>query len=217
MNIYRSNTVQEIRTYYGSSLIPTSEDSVHSYLDRLAHLLHVGLKNHKTSLYTQINNYHSDFLGEPIDKLMQFTFDIEQCRRCIAHEYGFGLWTNVEALPEVALNLEFEDCVNSLLQGDKVKSEALLDHNPALVSARSQFGHEATLLHYLSSNGVELWRQQVPLNLDKIIKLLIKKGANKEALMKVYGGEFTAFELYTTSVHPAAAGLDPKIAQSLKP
>ncbi|MDH3698954.1 MAG: hypothetical protein OER83_01835 [Flavobacteriaceae bacterium] len=43
--------------------------------------------------------------------------------------------------------------------------------------------------------GVELWRQQVLTNIAEFAKILLQQGADKNALMMVYGGEFTAYAL----------------------
>jgi hypothetical protein len=54
---------------------------------------------------------------------------------------------------------------------------------------------------------VEIWRQQVPLNLPETVSYLLEEGANPGAKMKVYGGEYTAAELLLSSLHPRNAGI----------
>ena len=82
---------------------------------------------------------------------------------------------------------------------------------------RSQYGHRASLLNYAGSNGVEFWRQQVPLNLAEIVIYLLEAGADKNATMKVYGGEFNTFELLTTSIHPLRARIMEEMKLILRP
>jgi hypothetical protein len=55
--------------------------------------------------------------------------------------------------------------------------------------------------------GVEFWRQQTPLNLGKIVRLLIDHGADVNAKMKMYGGFFTPYQLLPSSFHLRAAGI----------
>jgi len=82
-----------------------------------------------------------------------------------------------------------------------------LQTKPELASQKSQFGHKASLLHYCGSNGVELIRQVVPLNLPFIIRVLLDFGADAKAQMNIYGGKFTPLQLLTTSLHPYNAGV----------
>ena len=46
----------------------------------------------------------------------------------------------------------------------------VLASDPSLIHRRSSFGHRSTLLHYVGSNGVETYRQRVPMNLAEIAK-----------------------------------------------
>ena len=91
-----------------------------------------------------------------------------------------------------------------------------MEENPDLIFQKSKFGHQATLLHYVASNGVEFWRQIVPHNLPEMISYLIEKGADKNAKMKVYGGEFSVLPLLESSAHPYAAGIADQMIEILK-
>src|SRR5258708_68383 len=66
--------------------------------------------------------------------------------------------------------------------------EKLLSENPTLVCARSTREHRSTLLHYVSANGVENFRQKTPKNIVEITKLLLKAGADVNAESDAYGG-----------------------------
>lgn len=205
MEIYRAPVVKSLRSYYGDILIPNDSRSIYSNLEMLSDMLHQGLQKKVDCLYTQINNHHTNYLGIPIATLKEKAFSLEECRHTIANEYGFQNWDEVQKLSDTFYNLDFENCVNYILSGELDALSQILNNHPEIVNHKSQYGHHATLLHYTASNGVELWRQQVPLNLPKIIEFLIQKGANKSAKMNVYGGAFTTYELYTTSAHPTAA------------
>ena len=61
--------------------------------------------------------------------------------------------------------------------------------------------------NYIGSNGVETYRQRVPLNLAEITRLLIDAGADVNATANMYGGGSTALGLLVTSDHPARAGV----------
>ena len=68
-------------------------------------------------------------------------------------------------------------------------------------------GHGATLLHYVSANGVEGYRQKTPPNVVEITKLLLAAGADVNAKAHCYGGGDTTLGLTATSMHPANAGV----------
>ncbi len=62
------------------------------------------------------------------------------------------------------------------------------------------------LLHYVGSNGVETRRQQVPLNLAEIARVLLERGADVNARARIYGG-CTTLALVSSSAHPREAGV----------
>jgi hypothetical protein len=68
------------------------------------------------------------------------------------------------------------------------------------MNARSQYGHHATLLHYAGTNGVESYRQVVPMNLAEIVDFLIASGADPASNAGIYGGS-TPRQLFETSRH----------------
>ncbi len=98
--------------------------------------------------------------------------------------------------------------MDTLLSGDVKRLHGLLSSNPSLIYRRSSFGHRSTLLHYAGSNGVETYRQRVPLNLAEITCLLVEAGADVNATANMYGGGSTALGLLVTSDHPAKAGVN---------
>jgi hypothetical protein len=71
------------------------------------------------------------------------------------------------------------------------------------------------LLHYVGSNGVETYRQKVPLNLAAITRLLVEAGADVNATANMYGGGSTALGLLVTSDHPAKAGVTADVLKVL--
>jgi ankyrin repeat protein len=75
------------------------------------------------------------------------------------------------------------------------------------VQARSTRAHRSTLLHYVSANGVEDFRQKTPKNIIDITKLLLNAGADVNAESDAYGGRSTTLGLTATSRHPEHAGV----------
>lgn len=108
----------------------------------------------------------------------------------------------------------FERAADAVVDGDLGTLAALLGADPGLATARSQRVtdrtppvHRATLLHYLSANGVEDERQRSPANAVEVARLLLSAGADPNALADMYGGECTTMSLLVSSTPPAQAGV----------
>src|SRR5215510_2697488 len=130
----------------------------------------------------------------------------------VARGHGFASW------PKFARHLEglasadspvstFEAAVDAIVNGDLARFEKLLSENPELARARSTREHRSTLLHYVSANGVEDFRQKTPKNIVEITKLLLNAGADVNAESDAYGGRSTTLGLTATSWHPENAGV----------
>lgn len=111
--------------------------------------------------------------------------------------------------------MSFERAADAVAQGDLEALRALLDAEPALVSARSQRAHRATLLHYCAANGTEASRQRTPANAPAIARLLLKRGADPNATCAIYDEGDTTLYLLLTSAFPAEAGLDGELVREL--
>jgi ankyrin repeat protein len=138
----------------------------------------------------------------------------------IAREHGFASW------PKFAAHIEgltrnhspvavFESAVDAVLGGDLDRLATLLRQHPDLVRARSTREHRSTLLHYVSANGVEDFRQKTPKNIVEATKLLLAAGADVNAESAAYGGGSTALGLTATSVHPERAGVQIALLETL--
>ena len=110
----------------------------------------------------------------------------------IARAQGFESW------PRLARHLEataranspvnhFEFAVDAIVIGDIATLEQLLHQNSGLIRAHSTRRHQATLLHYISANGVEGYRQKTPKNIVQIAELLLQSGADVNASADLYG------------------------------
>ena len=132
----------------------------------------------------------------------------------IARSHGFASW------PKFAKHIQapasrFEQAADAIVGGDIETLRRLMREQPDLVRARSTREHRATLLHYVSANGVEGYRQRTPPNIVEIAELLLDAGAEVDATADVYGGGCTALGLTATSVHPEKAGVQEALMQTL--
>ncbi len=126
----------------------------------------------------------------------------------IAKDHGFLSWGEMNAQEAREVDAHFESTVNLLLFGNCEELENRIKSNPELCNRKSNFGHQAYLINYLGNNGVEMYRQVIPEDFITRLELLIKYGADIHSKMRIYGGEYSTWELFKTSCHPIAAGLD---------
>src|SRR5439155_13794899 len=90
----------------------------------------------------------------------------------IARCHGFASWpkfaTHLEALARTNSPVShFEAAVDAVVSGNTAVLEKLLLEHPELVRMRSTREHRSTLLHYVSANGVEDFRQKTPKKLSR--------------------------------------------------
>jgi hypothetical protein len=130
----------------------------------------------------------------------------------IARMHGFSDWpalvAHVEALGDASSSpAAFEAAVVAIVTGDAPRLQQLLRDRPDLARARSTREHRATLLHYVSANGVEGYRQLSPKNSAEIAEILLGAGAEVDATTHVYEADCTTLGLVATSAPPAIAGV----------
>jgi ankyrin repeat protein len=130
----------------------------------------------------------------------------------VAREHGFASWPKFSAaLQDLARDgsevSNFEAAADAVVTGDLAKLRLLLAAHPELATARSAREHRSTLLHYVSANGVEDFRQKSPKNSVEIAATLLDAGADVNATSEAYGGGATVLGLTATSIHPAKAGV----------
>lgn len=179
---------------------------IRDQLDRQANRILDAHQAGDRAVVTQIVCWHPRLVCHSADEIMGSDFTLEDARQTIAREHGFADWSDVEARGITPPEPDFEIAVDALLRGDIEKLRGLLAGDPSLIHRRSSFGHRSTLLHYVGSNGVETYRQRVPMNLAEITRLLIEAGADVNAKADMYGGS-TVLGLLVTSDHPSKAGV----------
>ncbi len=130
----------------------------------------------------------------------------------IARAHGFLSWPkfvkHVESLAHVSSTVSaFERAVSAIVTGDAVTLKRVLRDHPNVTRARSTREHGGTLLHYVSANGVEGYRQVSPSNAAEIAEILLAAGADVNAEAAVYEGRCTPLGLVATSGPPFIAGV----------
>lgn len=189
--------------------------SCRDQLDRQAERIVSAHQAGDRAVTIQISNWHPKWVGHMVEEIMACEFTLEDARETIAREYGFADWSDVETCGTEPPDPDFEAAVDTLLAGDVEALRGMLRRRPALVHERSRFGHRATLLHYVGSNGVETYRQVVPMNLAEVAQVLVDAGADVNAVAEMYGGGATTLGLLTSSSHPVEAQVVDEVVQVL--
>lgn len=167
----------------------------------------------------RIQRYHPRFRTLPEAEFPGCAFALTDAQLVIAREHGFESWPkfvkHIEALAQSGSSIsKFEFAADAVIEGNAETLQRLLRDDPKLIQERSTREHRATLLHYVSANGVEDYRQKCPGNALEIAKILLKAGAEVNAPANAYG-KSTALGLVATSIHPARAGVQIDLLQTL--
>ena len=159
------------------------------------------------------------------NKLKGMTAQVSQCTLAgaqffIAREHGFTNWPKfARHVREMARAhspaAAFEAAADAIINGNAPMLRKLLADRPGLVRERSTREHHSTLLHYVSANGVENFRQKTPKDIVELTNLLLDAGAEVDAESDAYGGGCTALGLAATSVHPERAGVQIALLETL--
>jgi ankyrin repeat protein len=161
-----------------------------------------------------------EWLQGPADQVAEFARTSLTKSECaladaqfvIARAHGFKSWPtfarHIEALTLAGSPVsKFETAADAIIAGDLAQLQSLLREDPELIRSRSTREHGATLLHYVSANGVENFRQKTPTNAVEVTEILLQAGAEVDAAADLYGGGSTTLGLVATSIHPWLAGV----------
>lgn len=204
VSIHRDPQIENLIDLFDELLLESSHRiPLRKHLNQLSERV---LSGHKSKHSGIVFVTTSKFGYKNLSDIFSSEFTLEDARSCIAKDFGYKNWIEVEKLGELKPDAEFESLVDRLLAGDLKAVKKALAKKPELIHQRSMFPHQSTLLHYTGSNGVEGYRQVVPSNLVDILDALLSSGADASLEAHVYGG-CTAEQLMITSKHPHDAGL----------
>ena len=194
----------------------------HAVLDdyqQQAEALLDALKTHQEAAEWRFKWMHPRFGDKSVTDVRAASLDIADAQLVVAQEYGFENWANLAEFTE-AVSREgpvgrFEAAVEAVVSGDIATLRSLLRDNPDLAHARSTRRHQATLLHYVGANGVEDGRQKTPVNAVEVATILLDAGAEVDALADMYDAKCTTMSMLVSSSHPAEAGLQAALVETL--
>jgi ankyrin repeat protein len=184
-----------------------------------------------------VRQHHPTFLRDDVQWLQkpmtdkqvcETPFDLEDARLAVARWYEFLDWpalvTHVGQVTVVGSPIHhFEAAVDAIVAGNMATLKTLLNNNPNLIRARSQritsrgepAVHGATLLHYISANGVEGFHQKSPPNAADIAKALLEARAEPDSVADMYGDKATTMSMLASSTPPFEAGTQVPLGEVL--
>ena len=159
---------------------------------------------------------YSDLPGSAVDAK---SLTLADSRLVVARQYHVEDWSHlsnfVDAVQVDANVQAFERAVEYVVDGELEKLNKALLADADLVTRRSTRMHRATLLHYVAANGVEDGRQRTPANAVAIADALLTSGADPDALAHMYGEDCTTMSMLVSSSHPAQAGVQSALIETL--
>ena len=184
-----------------------------------AEVLIEGLKSGDESAAWRFKWLHPRYRGKVVNDVRSATLDLADAQLVLAHEYGFENWAALERFVNDVSQEgpvdRFEAAVEAVVAGDLVTLRTMLRDDPELIRARSTRRHHSPLLHYVAANGVEQARQRTPANAVEVANLLLEAGAEADALADMYEAKCTTMSMLVSSSHPAEAGLQVALAETL--
>ncbi|MEO7999555.1 MAG: ankyrin repeat domain-containing protein, partial [Gemmatimonadaceae bacterium] len=156
---------------------------------------------------------HPRFRGLSVDEIKAREFALADAQLVIARTHHIESWPKLlQHVRSMEKNADptitrFEDAADAIIEGNLELLKTMLREHPDLIRQRSTRAHHSTLLHYISANGVEDYRQITPPNIVEITRFLIDAGAEVDAESNAYGGGSTTLGLTATSAHPRIAGV----------
>ena len=162
---------------------------------------------------------HPRFCDKTVADVRVAILELADSRVVLAREYGFEDWAALAAFAEAVCRdgpvARFEAAVEAVIFGDVATLRSMLRDHPELIRERSTRRHHATLLFYVAANGVEHGRQKTPANAVDVAKALLDAGADVNALADMYDAKCATMSMLVSSCHPANAGVQVALAETL--
>ncbi len=213
VDIYINDQVKLVRSLYQELIDHHPQDnSPYDFLKQQAETLWEAYKIEDERVLPELTNFHPELIGASSEQVFAADLSSDDVDNIILDEYGFDSWDDVKNIGH--FDLTFEKAVNTLLSGNITELEVLLGYHPHIVREPSQFGHKAGIIHYLGSNGIEIWRQIVPSNSVDLLKVLLSSGADPNQKNNIYGGSDLK-SLIESGIHPYEAGLGDALVAEL--
>jgi ankyrin repeat protein len=171
----------------------------------------------KLSAAARIAANHPRLKGQPLQSILAKPLSLAAAQLVLAREYGLRNWAHLkhhvqteDRLSTFKPHPRFADALDALRAGDLPRLAELLAAQPGLIHARTNleppYGYfsGATLLHHVAGNPG--WNRPLPINIVEVARLLLKHGADVNAVtLGTSGG--TTMGLVITSKQASEANV----------
>ena len=199
--------LQVLRLYEGLVDVQAWTHTACAQIERLADRLLDGHREKLPGAAVELHNWLPKAGRQSAQELFDLALSRDDALETVSRAHGFVSWREAQSAGHQPGDPIFERAIEDLLAGNIPGLTGALDRVPDLVARRSHYGHRATLLHYLAANGVETYRQRVPLKASTIAAILVERGADVLATASMYGTHQTTRGLLLSSSHPREAGV----------
>ena len=191
------------------NFIPLPLDASLAEYEKQANELFAALVAGDQEAIAFVRQNHTVLSQLPMHEFLSASITPAHAQQALTRGYHFENWEQLstwvnEVNRKESETYAFETAVDAVVSGDIKLLEAALNKNPELIHARSSRVHHSMLIHYVGANGVESYRQRSPANAVDVLQLLLRSGAEADAMADMYGGSST-FGLVATSIWPAKA------------
>jgi hypothetical protein len=200
---------------------PIIPDADWHFYEEQADSLFKAYKSFDNNVIQHVRKYHPNAEKSANIIVPVSDFTIQDAGLIVAREHGFEDIAQFRyhiaelANPDSAVSL-FERAADAVVEGERDHLTEMISEHPELAKMRSSRYHEATLLHYVSANGVENFRQKTPDNIVEIADILLSEGIAADSFAKCYGSKWgTTLELTVSSAHLAKAARQSALIEKL--
>jgi len=215
-SVFVHDHVRAVQDLYGDIIgADALERSCREQIELLADRLAAGHRAHHPGAWVELHNWHPDLVDRTEADVWDLSLGSADFLGAAGRGHGYADPTDVEG-DDTRPSPRFEAVVDAMLRGDLDGLAKDLDDDPTLARGASHWPHRATLLHYATANGVEIYRQVVPSNLPDLVRLIIDHGADVNATSFAYGARQRPLGLLLSSGHPHLAGVTTDVAAILR-
>src|SRR5437763_2926407 len=161
MDVYVAPEVAAVADLYegllGTDAVQrTAVEQLRLQAERLAD----GHRRRHRGAFVELSNWYPRLAASPAEEIWSAALGDEDYLGTVARGHGYPDWTSVRPARPAP---RFERCVDALLAGDRPAVAELLTTDPDLASARSHWGHRATLARGTSVQDRSAGRVRVQL------------------------------------------------------
>lgn len=210
--LYQCDEVRLLRKFLSEEInLLHSSILLRDFIDKIALKLDDAKAISNPIICTLVKNHMTSISFVDAEDLCSKVIDTTELA---ARMHGFDRYASVSS--DTFLDGQLQVAIDHLLFSPLDVFRDYILSSPELLNRQTVFGHRASIVHYLGSNGIEIYRQVVPTDIVDKVEFLKSMDTNFTQSHNIYGGSCTVIDLVETSAHPHDAGIAPLLIQSLR-